>query len=113
MAYIKSEEVKEIRNELKSLFPNLKLSVTREHHSVLNVAIMEGNIAFEKEYEQVNHYNLDNKKHKLILKLINHVSNRKNFDKSDSMTDYFHVGYYFHLRIGKWDKGYVCKSSKN
>jgi hypothetical protein len=29
------------------------------------------------------------------------------FDKSDSMTDYFHTAYYLSLSIGKWNKSYV------
>ena len=32
--------------------------------------------------------------------------NAENFDKSDPMTDYFHVGYYISVRIGSYDKPY-------
>ena len=28
------------------------------------------------------------------------------FDKSDSMTDYFHTAFYYHASVGKWDKPY-------
>jgi hypothetical protein len=30
----------------------------------------------------------------------------QNFDNSDSMTDYFHVGWYTNINIGKWDRPY-------
>lgn len=30
--------------------------------------------------------------------------NSENYDESDSMTDYFNVGYYVHLNFGKWNK---------
>ena len=33
-------------------------------------------------------------------------SDRKWFDKSDSMTDYFHVAFYIHLYVGHHEKGY-------
>lgn len=112
MAYITTQEVKEIRNELKKSFPNLKLSVTREHHSVLNVSIMEGNIDFGSQYQQLNHLYLreHKNKHNMILRMITMICNTKNFDHSDPQTDYFNVGYYFHLQIGKWDKGYSLKN---
>jgi len=31
----------------------------------------------------------------------------ENFDNSDPMTDYFHVGWYIDINVGKWDKPYV------
>jgi hypothetical protein len=36
--------------------------------------------------------------------------NCDNYDNSDSMTDYFDVGHYVDLNIGKWDKPFVCTS---
>ena len=32
-----------------------------------------------------------------------------NHDNSDIMTDYFDVGWYVHVKIGKWDKPYVVR----
>jgi len=47
MAYISTNEVKEVRKALKEKFgKNLKFSVTRDHHSSVSVSIMEGNIDF-------------------------------------------------------------------
>src|SRR5208337_2377844 len=35
-----------------------------------------------------------------------------NWDKSDSQTDYFNVGWYVDVNIGTWDKPYVLQGSK-
>jgi len=33
-----------------------------------------------------------------------------NFDESDTQTDYFHVNFYTHYQIGKWDKPFVVNA---
>jgi len=33
-----------------------------------------------------------------------------NFDKSDAQTDYFHVGWYMSVNLGKWDKPYILNN---
>jgi hypothetical protein len=114
MAYISTESVKEIRNELKSLFPEKKgwkLSVTRSNASYLNIAIMEAPVEIrnnpELDHENINTYYILDRDNKLgadLIHIIYEISNRNNFDKSDLMSDYFHVGYYFGMSIGKWDK---------
>lgn len=38
------------------------------------------------------------------LKRVCEISNKHNWDRSEPMTDYFDVNYYFHLNIGQWDK---------
>ena len=35
-----------------------------------------------------------------------------NHDRSDSQTDYFDVGWYVHVNIGKWDKPFLCTGNK-
>jgi hypothetical protein len=101
MAYITSEQVKQMRNEIKALFPKtFKFSITREHHSVVNVNIMATPLAIEA------HPNRELKNHKTIKKIIKSVIDNGNFNHSDSMTDYFHVGWYTHIQLGKWDKPY-------
>lgn len=102
MAYITAEQVKEMRNELKNLFPkNFKISVTREHYSTVNVNIMSSPLAIE------SYGNRRLKNHKTIEKIIKFVINKNNFNDSDSMTDYFSVGHYANIAVGKWDKPYV------
>jgi len=40
---------------------------------------------------------------KAILELIE-AMNVDNYDESDIQTDYFNVGWYIHLNVGRWDK---------
>lgn len=42
-----------------------------------------------------------------VMKSACEISNRENWDRSDSMVDYFDVNYYFHCNIGKWDKPFI------
>ena len=44
----------------------------------------------------------------LFLDDILPVLNRGNHDNSDLMTDYFDVGWYVNIKIGKWNKPYIC-----
>lgn len=62
MAYITTERVAEIRNELNATFPDFKFRCYREHHSTVNVVIVSAPIQFlsheqqAKGYVQANHY---------------------------------------------------------
>lgn len=38
------------------------------------------------------------------------VMNKGNHDNSDIQTDYFDVGWYVDVNVGKWDKPYVVKA---
>ena len=112
MAYITSEQVAEKRNQLKKIFPSSKgwkLSITKDHHTGINAAIMEYPKGYNfPGYEQINHYYLDKcglgKKEVAILKKITDVCMQGNHDNSDIMTDYFDIGWFFNLAVGKWDK---------
>ena len=111
MAYISTEEVKNIRNQLKKQFPNLKLSVVRCDSMEVSVSIMKGDIDFDYK-GSVNHYCIDehfenNEDAKNTLNKIHEITKSQNwFDKSDTQTDYFHTAYYININIGKWDKPY-------
>lgn len=103
MAYISTEQVKEIRQNLKKEFPNLKFSVKRLYYSKVHVSILSGNIDFGTTYKNCTHVTDG------IFNKINQIVNKGNFDNSDSMTDYFHVGFYTEISIGRWDYSYVFK----
>lgn len=109
MAYITTERVKEIRNEIKSLFPKtFKFSITRENHSCVSVALIASPLKFKEARPNINEFYLSKAPHATILRIIKDVINQGNFDHSDSQTDYFHVGFYIDIQIGRWDKPYVC-----
>jgi membrane-bound lytic murein transglycosylase MltF len=46
MAYINAKEVKQIREELKKQYPDIKWSVSKEDSTNVNVCMLEGNIDF-------------------------------------------------------------------
>lgn len=123
MAYITAEDVKAIRTELKQAFPKWKFGVRKGSGSLsVDVNIMKGTCSFEgKDYAQVNQYWIDSHwtdaEDAMALKKINEIMHnapgranpdRKFFDHSDAMTDYFHTAFYTHLSIGQWDKRYEC-----
>jgi hypothetical protein len=128
MAYIKTDEVKAIRNQLKATFPNLKFSVRRQHYSSVDVTIKAGNIDFtplfkngwDRGYIQLNPYHLHNygEFQSMFEKMVEVIKTAPIlvggdpwYDKSDAMVDYFDTAYYFHLNIGEWDKPYELKGS--
>lgn len=105
MAYIDKEKSKEIRKQLKAAFPEIKFSVTIDNYTSLYCCIMEAPIRFtEEDYSQLNHYYLDRYEYSNVLQRISDICNEGNHNNSDSMTDYFDVGWYFSLNVGKWDK---------
>lgn len=110
MAYISTEDVRTIRQNLKREFPEIRFSVRCKDHMGVNVSIMKSPYDFSEvgESHNVNHYHLDRyEEHGDLFKRIMAVVNAKNWDKSDPQTDYFDVGFYPHLEIGQWDRPYV------
>ena len=105
MAYITTERVAEIRKELKAEFSNIKFSVVREHYSSVNISIMAAPFRFtERDYEPISFYNLDKYENSEILNRIFQIANKGNHDRSDSQSDYFDVGFYLNIRVGKYDQ---------
>jgi len=117
MAYITSESVKEIRNSIKALYPakqGWKFSIKRDHYSSVRCSILSAPVELRldttRTNQSVNNYWIEsnyegkNDVAKDILLNINSILNLNNFDKSDLMVDYHHVGHYVSLSIGEWDK---------
>lgn len=126
MAYITAEKSREIRKNLKKAFPGWKFSVRNDKHTALRVNILTADIDFisihleknEAEYTKrpnsisINHFWIDrhwehNQKARDALNKINEICNEGNHDNSDIMTDYFDVGWYFTLSVGRWDTPFV------
>jgi len=106
MAYITKEEVQEIREKIKSKFPikdGWKFSIKREHHSGVRVEILQGNVNFQNKQGSTI---LPTKETHPYLQKIYSIANAGNHDNSDSMTDYFDVGWYVWMSVGSWDKEY-------
>jgi len=126
MAYMSQEMKKELAPKIKEICKQYGISATLavHHYQVLVLNIRKGKIDFlkgsERGYEQVNQYHIqdhykdnpqdhykDNPKAAAFLSEVNEAMNIGNYDNSDRMTDYFDVGFYTEINIGKWNKPYV------
>lgn len=114
MPYISSEEVKAKRERIKKEFPGFKFSITRKHHSSINVNILEApiNLLTNKEgrtHEQINHFYIeehykDNPEIKnVLLKIYNIMSEGVRIISEDG--DYGSIpNFYTNISIGTWEK---------
>lgn len=133
MAYIGANEVKAIREALKASFPQFKFGARKGAGGLsVDVTIKQGPIDFISDYIsgdiseenakwvrdtnhiQVNQYWIASNftaeaKEMLeeVMRIIKTAPDRKWYDRSDAMTDYFDTAYYIHLSIGGWDKPYI------
>jgi len=64
-------------------------------------------------YDQVNPYHFKDHYDGVALAFMQEVfaaMNDGNWDKSDIQSDYFNVGWYVDVNIGKWDKPYTVEA---
>ena len=117
MAWITTEQVKQIRIALKEKYPEIKFSVRREHGSSVHVTILKSPYDFSymprfrpDSHTSVNRYHIPEGPHQnLIEDIVNIIkfgSDRKFYDNSDGMIDYFDTAFYLNVGIGSWEKGY-------
>lgn len=113
MAYITTDTVKDIRNALKAAFPEIKFSVTRQHHSSVAVCIMKSPYFENGEYRQINHFYIDqsvpeSEEARDVVKRIDEIIRKtgNHYDNSDGMIDYFDVAFYYDISVGKYDKSH-------
>ena len=113
MAYMNQENKKLLAPKIKAVLKKygMKGSISIRHHSTLVVTLKQGKIDFADKY--VNEYHLDSHHSGIALEFLtelkdamNNCEQIQNFDKSNSQEDYFHVGWYIDINIGKWDQEY-------
>ena len=134
MAYMSQERKAEITPKVKSILTKygIKGSLSVRHHSTLSLTLKSGKIDFiansnrvcgndfyqvakgfkpnTSNYDSINpywfheHYDGDAK---AFLTEVMEAMNGGNWDKSDIQSDYFNVGWYVDVNIGKWDKPYI------
>ena len=129
MAYITAAEVKEVRNELKRVFPKYKFKVNKSSGSCssVTVSVMAGPADFSELFgqnanranAQINHYHLYQygkfqKFFETIDKIIRTApakapGGRAFYDNSDAMTDYFDTAFYYNINVGTWSQPYTQK----
>lgn len=132
MAFVNQEKKRKIAAELKKVVPaSWKYSLRVNDHAEIVMTIWKGPEILmmvpahwdtlrpdpqyietqisERNYRDINVYHWQDallpEAHKIIGKIMAAL-NTDNFDKSDTMTDYFHVGHYVSLKFGNWDKPY-------
>jgi len=134
MAYMSQERKSEIATNVKAVLKKfgIKGSLSVRHHSTLSLTLKSGKIDFignsnrvcgsdhyqvargfkpnTSNYDSINpywfheHYDGDAK---AFLTEVMEAMNDGNWDKSDIQSDYFNVGWYVEVHIGKWNKPYV------
>lgn len=130
MAYMSQEKKKELAPAIKAVMKEfgVKGSIAVHNHSSLIVTLSEGELDINGNYEKtqaekngrfvsvggdhsVNPYWIDSNytgKVKTFLEKLKTAMMNGNHDNSDIMTDYFDVGWYVNIYVGKWNKPYVC-----
>lgn len=120
MPYISTEEVKQIRQKLKEVFPNIKFSVKREHYCSVHISIMKSHIDFfaearsfdkERNYMQINHYSIasvfSGEQKDVLMKIYEIVKSFQNPNHFHEDGDYGTVPpFYIHINVGQWNKPY-------
>ena len=115
MAYFTQEMKKEKTPIIKSICKKygMKATLSVQDRSTFIVTLKEGTIDFVnitgRPYSSVNPYSYNRSFDGVALEFLTELidaMNVGNHNNSDVMTDYFDVGFYIAVNIGKWDKPY-------
>jgi hypothetical protein len=135
MAYVSQERKAQLAPAIKSICKQygVKASLAVRHHSTLVLNIKSGPIDFignfnatiqdrdpsgrkhinqAKDSIDVNpywyHEHFTGEAKEFLTKVIS-AMNAGNHDRSDIQTDYFDVGWYIDVNIGRWDRPYALE----
>jgi hypothetical protein len=122
MAYVSQADKKALAPAIKKVLSKygMKGSISIRHHSTLVVTLQSGAIDFGEYthgdgYIQVNVYHIERhykgKAQKFLTELLAAMKGPDWFDKSDAMTDYFHVKHYCDINVGKYNKPYFLQNT--
>lgn len=135
MAYVSQELKAKLAPTIKAICKKygVKASLAVRHHSTLVLNVRQGNIDFignfndtiaERDPTGNRHINRATKeiqvntywyqehftgRAKNFLTEVITAMNNGNHDRSDIQTDYFDVGWYVDVNIGRWDKPYALE----
>lgn len=118
MAWYNQERKKAVQPAMRKLLKEygLKGSLSVQNHSTVVLTIKSGAIDFDNSRTDdsvrgaVNVYWIHEHwtgKAKEFLTKANDLLNIGNYDNSDAMTDYFDVGWYVDINVGRWNQPYV------
>lgn len=132
MAFMSQDRKRELAPAIKAICKKygIKATLGVHHHSTLVLNVKSGPIDFISDYYEVNtpqyraRFGCDPErstyiqvnpywaheqhsgKAKAFLVEVLRLMNIGNYDKSDIQSDYFCVGWYVNVNIGKWNKPY-------
>jgi hypothetical protein len=115
MAYVSQELKAKIAPQVKAILKKYKVkgSLAVRNHSTLVLNVKQSDIDFGGDRIQVNpywyHEHFTGRAKEFLSEVIP-AMNAGNWDKSDIQSDYFNVGWYVDVNIGKWNKPYVKES---
>ena len=137
MAYMSQENKAKIAPKIKAILAKYKVkgSLSVRNHMTLCLNLKSGSIDFiansnkvcsnnhyqvasgfkpsTSGYDQVNPYHFKDHYDGKALAFMQEVfaaMNDGNHDRSDIQSDYFDVGWYVDVNIGKWDKQYILEA---
>jgi len=139
MAYMDQDKKSKITQALKTVMPKgWKYSVRVINHSTIaltiasapvdliaelwkvrNTRLLDWQIAQgeadkpQPTHADVNHYHLDGAFTGELLTTFEKIKgalNLDNHDRSDIQTDYFDVGHYVSIHLGRWDKPFIVQA---
>jgi hypothetical protein len=124
MAYMNQEKKATIAPQVKAILKkyNVKASLAVRNHSTLVLNVKQGPIDFINDFGnsedaakfgiQVNPYwyqeHFVGKSREFLTEVIT-AMNVGNHDRSDIQSDYFDVGWYVDVNIGRWNKPYALE----
>lgn len=134
MAYVSKELKAKLAPQIRAICKKhgVRATLSVRNHSTLVLTVRQGSIDFigncnevcgkdnyqvargfrpiTDKYLDVNVYHYRSHYSGKALKFLEEVipvMNDGNWDKSDIQTDYFNVGWYVDVQIGKWDRPYA------
>lgn len=124
MAYVSQERKAQLAPKIKAICKKygVKATLSVRNHMVLCLNIKSGKIDFigdfnrtcnpqflAKNYIQINQFwykdHFDGEAYHFLSEVIP-AMNAGNHDNSDIQSDYFDVGWYIDVNVGKWNKPY-------
>ena len=115
MAFMSQEKKKSLAPAIKAVLKEygIKGSIGVNNHSTLVVNLAQGPIDFGATHDNVNQHWIASHYSGIAEKFLTNLAKAMmngNFDHSDIQSDYFHVGWYIDINIGKWNKPYQVTS---
>jgi len=111
MAYFSQEMKAKIAPAIQKILKKygMKGSLSVRNNSGLNLTLKSGNIDFgDAHWINPHHYqNHYTGKALAFLNEVLEVMSSGNWDNSEPMTDYYDIGWYVYINVGKWNTPYV------